>query len=112
VVIVTAILAILAAFAMMSYQGYVVRTKRSAASSCLLEAAQYMERFYTINMRYDQSRTGAAPQLPQNCARELENDYTISLSASSATAYTLTAQPQGAQASKDTDCGTLSVDQV
>lgn len=108
VLITVVIISILAGFAMMSYQGYVVRSKRVAAAGCLNQAAQYMERFYTMNMRYDQSRAGNAPVLPiEECRRPVANDYTITLTTVSSTAYTVSAAPQGRQAAKDTDCGTL-----
>lgn len=110
VLITVVIISILAGFAMMSYQGYVVRSKRVAAAGCLTQASQYMERFYTVNMRYDQSRAGAAPSLPiAECQRAVANDYTISLTTVSSTAYTLSSQPIGRQAAKDSDCGTLNL---
>lgn len=108
VLITVLIISILAGFAMMSYQNYVVRSKRVAAVGCLTQASQYMERFYTVNMRYDRSRSGASPSLPiAECQRAIANDYTISLTALSSTAYTLSSQPIGTQATKDSDCGTL-----
>ena len=50
--IVVAIIGIIAAIAYPSYIDSVVKTKRSAAAACLSEQANYMERFYTTNLRY------------------------------------------------------------
>ena len=110
--IVVAIIAILAAIAWPNYQNYVVRGKRAAAASCLMEASQYMERFYTMNMRYDQTRDGTAVALPNmECITTLATDYTFSISGLSETAYTVSAAPQGMQATKDTQCATMGINQ-
>jgi type IV pilus assembly protein PilE len=54
-----AIVAILAAIAVPSYQAYVVRGKRAAAKAGLLQVAQAMERYYTANGSY--LNAGAIP---------------------------------------------------
>ncbi|KRA52077.1 pilus assembly protein PilE [Pseudoxanthomonas sp. Root630] len=102
-----AVVGILAAIAYPSYTGQVTKTRRSAAAACLLERAQFMERYYSTNMGY----TGAA--LPAAaCATELGTHYTFAFSAGpTATTYTLAATPQGGQASNDTQCATLSINE-
>jgi len=62
--ITVAIIGILAAIAYPSYTQYVQRANRAEARSILLEAAQFMERNYTLANRYDQDSTGTALQLP------------------------------------------------
>lgn len=57
--IVAAIVGILMAIALPSYQAYVARSQRAAARTQLLQAAQYMQRFYAANDRYDADRGGA-----------------------------------------------------
>lgn len=106
--IVVAIITILAAIAYPAYINHTVNTRRAAATACLTEAAQFMERYYTTNMTY----VGAAlPNL--GCADELSPFYTFALvGAPTATAYNLSATPQGQQASRDTKCGTLGVNQL
>ena len=52
VMITVAIVAILASIALPSYQEHVRKAKRAEAQSILLEAAQYMQRYYSGNDRY------------------------------------------------------------
>lgn len=110
--IVVAIVAILSAIAYPSYQEHVIKSRRATAQTCLLELAQFMERFYTTNMRYDQTPSGAAVSLPAtSCRTDLGAFYTFGFAAGQpqATTYTLEAVPKGAQ--NDPKCGTLGVNQ-
>ena len=110
--IVVAIIAILAAIAYPSYQNHVIKTRRATAAACSLEAAQFMERFYTTNLSY-RKPDDTVPALPQGqCAKDSEDQYTISAQASSDTAYTIQATPKGNQEAKDIKCATLSIDQT
>ena len=107
--IVVAILAVLASIAYASYQNSVVNSRRSAAAACLLEVAQFMEREYTTRLTY--ANVNALPALA--CRNDLAAFYTIGLNgAAAATTYSLQAVPQGVQASADTKCGTLRVNQA
>lgn len=111
VVIVVLIISVLAAIAYPAYQDSVVKARRGAAKTCLLESESFMQRFYTTNLRYDQSLAGVAVALPVCAAgTDVTNHYTVALTAVAARAYTLTATPRGLQLAKDTQCGTLSVD--
>jgi type IV pilus assembly protein PilE len=109
--IVVAIIAILAGIAYASYDFAMIKSRRNAAAGCALEGAQFMERFYTTNLAYDQDRSGAAVALPQGeCATELAGHYVIALAAVAANSYTISATPQNHQADKDNaKCGTLSI---
>ncbi|WP_441602672.1 MULTISPECIES: type IV pilin protein [unclassified Dyella] len=117
--IVVAIIAILAAIAWPSYLKSVTKTNRVAAEGCLSEYANYMERYYTTNLRYDQS--AAATPVPNSpptldCAAPSQtgNNYTYTLVAANLTSTTFLVQaaPKGAQQTRDTMCGTLSLDQA
>lgn len=104
--IAVAIVAILSTIAYASYQDQIVRSRRSAAATCLQERAQFMERFYTTNMTYV-----GAPN-PAACDAEVSPHYSVSfVAAPTAKNYTLQAVPVpgSGQAARDTKCGTLSL---
>ena len=112
--IVVAIIAIIAAIAYPSYQNHVIKTRRAAAAACSLEAAQFMERFYTTNLSYANDKDGNAVSLPVGaCANDIADYYTIRLSTTvpvTATSYKIEAEPKGSQATSDAKCATLSID--
>lgn len=125
--IVVAIIAILAAIAIPSYSNYVVKTNRAAAEGCLSEYSNYMERYYTTNLSYASapasSGTAAAtpnpitttpPTLVLDCAAapQTGNNYSYTVPAVSATAYTVQATPVNAQLTRDTQCANLTLDQA
>jgi type IV pilus assembly protein PilE len=99
------IVAILAAIAVPSYRQYTIKTHRASARACLAEAAQFMERFYTSNMTYEDAT------IALNCETEggLNTHYTIAPTATAQRTYTLSATPRGAQLSSDPGCGTLTL---
>lgn len=106
--IVVAIIGILAGIAYPSYIEHMVKSRRVAAAGCILEKVQFMERYYSTNMTY----LGGNPP-DSACDQELAEHYAVDLSgAATATAFSITAIPKGSQASKDTLCATLSVNQA
>lgn len=118
VMIVVAIVAILAAIASASYAKQVAKGNRVAAEGCMSQIANYMERYYTTYMRYDQagSSSGAAanslPTLDCMTAAQTGNNYDYKLSSLAATAYQIQATPKNAQQARDTLCGSLTLDQA
>jgi len=110
--IVVAIVAILAAIAYPSYQESVRKSRRAEAGAVLLEGAQFMERFFTVNSRYNTTRAGDAVALPAALTHSPKDGgtarYNISISAVTASSFTLQAVPVAA----DANCGTLSVTQA
>ena len=106
-----AILGILISVALPSYLDSVRKGRRADAQSVLLEASQFMERFATENLRFDQSRAGMAVALPTTLSSAPKHGatkfYAISLQAVGQSSFTLRAVPQGAMAGDA--CGTLTL---
>lgn len=100
-IIAVAVVAILAAIAFPSYQQQMQKTRRADGKAELMETAQQLERCYTRFSRYNDGNCGVA--LPFNSS---EGYYVVSAAAITASAFTLDATPQGAQAD-DTRCGVL-----
>ncbi len=97
--IVVAIIGILSAVAYPSYTESVRRGDRSAARAALLEAQQFMERFYAANSRYTTDVAGTTPAtLPARLQAVPEGSpkYDLTVSAVTLNSYTLTADPRGA----------------
>jgi type IV pilus assembly protein PilE len=104
--ITVAIIAILATIAYASYQFAVVKGRRSTAAACLQERAQFMERYYTTNMTYKSAST------PAQCD-SVSAFYTLAfVGTPDATSFVISATPQGGQATADTKCGTLTINQA
>lgn len=110
ILVALSILAILAAVAMPSYSAYVLRTARAEARATMMEASQFMQRFYVMNNAYDQTRAGAPVALPaalQQSPRQGAPRYQIALVGLTPDTYTVQAMPVGASATDG--CGTLTV---
>lgn len=109
--IVVAIVGILVAVAYPSYQDHIARAKRAEAKGILLETAQFMERYYTSNGRYDQDPAAVAVALPyaQSPKTGTKNyDITPDFTACAlGQCYTLSAAPTGSMAGDA--CGTLTL---
>lgn len=107
--IVVAIIGILAAIAYPSYQDHIRKARRAEAQASLLELAQFMERYYTLNNSY-LDEDDAAPELPFDEAPKDGGTKYYDLSFSTgptATAYTLEAEPKGAMVNDP--CGSLHI---
>jgi type IV pilus assembly protein PilE len=113
--IVVAIVAILMLVAYPAYQEQVRKTKRTVAKGELQSLLARQEQFFVNNRQYTTDLTdlgfGAATSYRiDDDGQEVAAGgiYLISLTGATATAFTVTAAPQGAQA-EDTRCGTLSL---
>jgi type IV pilus assembly protein PilE len=116
--IVVAIVGILAAVALPSYQEYIARGRRVDAQTQLLAAQQWIERFYSEHYRYDQT-AAAAPVLVTDTslwgnqsfktspnAGQGAAAYNLTVNATSNT-YTITATRTGVAASDK--CGNFTL---
>ena len=128
--IVVAIVAILAAISLPSYNDYVVKTNRSDAKVALMKYAQMQESYFVQNMSYAKdllsSSTDGNLGLSGSSVVTDEGFYTITLSAkksddsvctgvatSACTKFTLTAVPvSGERQAGDTLCKGFSIDNL
>ena len=110
------IIGILATIAYPSYTQYVLRANRAEARSVLLEAAQFMERSYTMNNCYHRNDgacgTAAAnltlPATLSQSPKQGTAKYNISFAAQASQTYTLQAAPTGTMAGDACDTLTLT----
>ncbi len=116
--VVMVIIAIISTVAYPSYTQFVVKSKRGAGSSMLLQVADRQQQFFMDNKQYAAALTDLGfPSDPFMIGDEgsflasgsADRIYNISLSNVSATTFTATAAPELVQASKDTKCGSLTL---
>lgn len=115
--VVIAIVAILMALALPSWRTYVDRGKRTDAKSQLLQAAQYMHRFYAANDSYSAARDGASIKtlIPDNLRKSPITGatlYTLDTDTStfSPSELTLRFRPSATGSMSADPCGTLVLD--
>lgn len=105
--IVVAIVAILAAIAIPSYNRYVLRANRSAAEDVMMSMATAQERFMIDNRQYTTTNSDLGyGTLPET----VSPNYTIAMAlvAGPPPGYTITATPINSQLN-DTDCNVLTL---
>jgi type IV pilus assembly protein PilE len=124
--ITVAIIGILASIAVPSYTSYIARAHRADARTQLLQAAQFMQRFYAANDAYDADRggngiLGSSVGMPDNLRKSpadgtalyqlntavtTAGSYTATVSVS---AYTLTMAPIAGGKMASDPCGMLTI---
>ncbi len=116
--VVMVILGIIAAYAFPSYEQFIVRAKRNAGTSMLLQIATRQQKFFMNNKQYSATLAGlgfaADPFMIIDdgsfcAAGDADRVYSFALSNITATTYTATATPQLRQAVKDTACANLTL---
>lgn len=108
VLITLSIIGILTAIALPSYQGYIQRSHRTNARNTLIQAMQWMERAATSTGTYPLS-TNSPSDIPSGILAVEGGRYTVT-AVSTASTYTFTAAPTGAQTSDK--CGSFIIDQA
>lgn len=126
VMITVAIVAILAAIAMPSYTSYVARARRADARTQLIQAAQFMQRYYAANDSFAADRSGNGILdtnfgMPTNLRRSPADGtalYQLNTSITTAdtytatvtvSAYTLTMAPISGRAAAADACGMFTI---
>src|SRR3954466_9335033 len=110
--ITVAIVAILSSIAYPAYTSYIARGKRADARVQLLQAAQYMQRFYAANDSYTTTRNSIAvatampANLKQSPADASSPTYSLTVNAS-VTSYTLTMAPVSGTSMAADECGSF-----
>ncbi len=111
--IVTAIVAVLAAIAVPMYQDSVKKSRRAEAVSALMTGAQRLEAYYTANGKYTAADGSLAPVFATAIPSSGTAYYNIAQdtsAAATATSFKLIATPANAMANDE--CGNLSIDQT
>jgi len=109
-----AIVGILAAIAYPSYSQYVVKSNRAAAEGFITSVANKQQQ-YLLDARSYATSMSALGYTSSNTPTEVSKNYDVSISANNAAkppTFTITAAPKGAQLSRDTSCGSVSIDQA
>lgn len=116
VMITVAIIGILSAIAVPSYNSYITDSRRNEAKNSLLELGQFMERHYTANSSYGTVSAGvttslSASDLPFSSVPKDGGTayYNVAVTSSAAT-YTLTLTPTGVMAGDS--CGNYTLTQT
>lgn len=113
--VVVAIIGILASIAYPSYTEYVAKGRRSDAQKALLEASQYMQRWYAANNTFQTNdSTPAAPTLPAGLNRSPAagsgtQAYTLAVSSATTSTYTITASRTAGGPMATDKCGNLTL---
>jgi type IV pilus assembly protein PilE len=110
--ITVAIVGILAAVAYPAYTSYIVRTKRVAAQSFMQTVGSRQEQAMLNARSYFSVPIGTVAEwtaVSMTVPAEVAGNYTLTVVSSASPSYTVTAAPQGAQATKDAKCGTLNL---
>lgn len=120
--VVVAIIGVIAAIAFPAYDGYVVRTNRAIGKSFLSQIASKQEQYFADNKQYATDLTqlgyeyesvGVTNRSDITKPDASEAIYNLALAeVKLGRQFEVTATPINAQGSKDTDCGTLSLNQA
>lgn len=110
--VVVAIIALLAAYAIPNYRQYVVQSKRAEAHAKLLEVAGMYEKFYANTNRYPTNVTGGGTALSLTNAYLRWEDYRITHQNRPNNGWRLQARARGGQATDDTACLNIRFDNL
>jgi type IV pilus assembly protein PilE len=118
IMIVVVILAIIASIAYPSYTSFITKSKRSTGQSILMRVADRQQQFFMDNKRYAATLTAlgyaADPFAIDDqgnvvAAGDASSIYQVSMNNLSAVTYTVVGAPANMHATRDTECGSLSL---
>lgn len=109
VMITVAIIGILAAIALPSYQAYVVRTNRADTQQAMMQIQSDAERFFTANNAYTPTANLTTFVAADIAAAERDGIYSVTIT-STARAFTITATPASDGINRDDGTLVLSSD--
>jgi type IV pilus assembly protein PilE len=112
-----AVVAILASIALPSYTSYIARARRADARTQLLQAAQFMQRFYAANDSYGQDRSGNAVlgQVPGGLLHSPADSaalYDLAIPIATAAAFTLQMVPVAGGSMANDECGSFTLTSI
>ncbi len=111
ILVVVAIVAIIAAVAIPSYNSFIQKTRRTEATSLLMEIAGEQQRYYSENNSFASSLTELG--YPSNVEKSESGVYTASIISGDASSFTATtARPAGSSQVSDVDCGDFSINSL
>lgn len=112
--IVVAIVAILASIALPSYTSYVARAKRADARTQLVQAAQFMQRFYAANDTFEKDRADhdVIDQIPETLKQSPADStaiYELEIPTATSTSYEIHMVPVSGGSMAADSCGTFTL---
>ena len=114
--ITVAIVGILAAIALPSYSSYIARARRADARTQLVQAAQFMQRFYAANDAYnlDRAGNGTLTQVPASLTVSPADgtklyDLAIPAGTLTVTSFVIQMVPDVNGAMANDECGTFTL---
>jgi type IV pilus assembly protein PilE len=120
--IVVAIVGVLATLSVPAYQRHIARSNRAAAQAQLMQAAQYMQRFYAANDNYSIDRSGSKTvdqvmpanlqTSPQGAAPPLYQLNWTGYDFTQTNTFTLTMVPVVGQSMANDPCGSFTITQT
>jgi type IV pilus assembly protein PilE len=88
-----------------AYTRYIVRSNRAAAASYVLQVSDLQQRYLLDARAYAADMTELKASAPADVAR----NYDVSTAKVGTAGFTVVASPKGSQLTRDTECGTLAV---
>ena len=111
ILIVVAIVGIIAAVAVPSYETFLKKTRRTEAKTLLVEIAGEQQRYFSENNTYADTLTTLG--YPTDIVKSESGYYTASVTSADASSFSIdTARPAGSPQLSDAACGDFSINSL